>query len=65
MEIIENGKYGFWFRKEDAEHCCKQIRKIMLQREKLNTISDEACQHVLRNFNIVHTVSLYLRAYTN
>lgn len=64
MEIIENGKYGFWFRKEDAEHCCEQIRQIMLQREKLNTISDEAYQHVLKNFNIVNTVSLYLQAYT-
>ncbi|MDR0686783.1 MAG: glycosyltransferase [Dysgonamonadaceae bacterium] len=64
MEIIENGEYGFWFRKGDAEHCCEQIRQIILQREKLNIISDNAFQHVIKNFNIVDTASLYIQSYS-
>jgi glycosyltransferase involved in cell wall biosynthesis len=62
MEIIENGKYGFWFRKEDAEHCCEQIRHIMLQ-EQSNNFSENAYQHVLKNFNIANTASLYIQSY--
>jgi glycosyltransferase involved in cell wall biosynthesis len=64
MEIIEDGKYGFWFEKENAEHCCEQIMQI-LSAENLDEFLNNAYLHISKKFNIVNTASQYIRAYIN
>jgi glycosyltransferase involved in cell wall biosynthesis len=64
MEIIENGKYGFWFNKEDAQHCCEQIKRIMQTDEISNDFLNNAYTLVLKKFNIVKTSAHYIKSYT-
>ncbi|GHT63948.1 hypothetical protein AGMMS50239_20790 [Bacteroidia bacterium] len=63
MEIIEDGKYGFWFEKENAEHCCEQIKQI-LSSENIDEFLNNAYLHVSKNFNIVNVASQYIKTYT-
>ncbi|GHV29982.1 glycosyl transferase family 1 [Bacteroidia bacterium] len=65
MEIIANGKYGFWFNNGDAEHCCEQIRNILSSRKKQDKMLDDAYSYVAENFNIVNTASQYIDNYSN
>ena len=65
MEIIENGKYGFYFQSGDANDLAKQILKIKsiytteMMKEKVNS----AYQHVNKYFDIRNTVKNYIENY--
>lgn len=63
MEIIQNGKYGFYFEKENATDCANQIRKIIISREKVNQIVENAYEYCLKNFDIDKTVEKYFMEY--
>ena len=65
MEIIQNGKYGFYFKKEDANDCANQIKDIMLSTEKVSQITESAYQYCLNNFDINKTAENYCKEYQN
>ena len=61
MEIIDNGKYGYYFKKGDIEDCANMIYKVM------NTdnadLVQKAWQHVNENFSIARTANSYIEKY--
>jgi len=63
MEIIQNGKYGFYFKKEDVNDCAKQIKEIMSCPEKVNLIRECAYKYCLSNFDISITAENYYKEY--
>lgn len=65
MEIIQNGKYGFYFKKEDANDCANQIKDIMSSTEEINLITESAFQYCLSNFDINKTAENYCKEYQN
>lgn len=65
MEIIQNGKYGFYFKKEDANDCANQIKDIMSSTEKVSQITESAYQYCLSNFDINKTAENYCKEYQN
>lgn len=65
MEIIQNGKYGFYFKKENANDCAIQIKDIMSSTEEINLITESAFQYCLSNFDINKTAENYCKEYQN
>jgi glycosyltransferase involved in cell wall biosynthesis len=65
MEIIQNGKYGFYFKKGDASDCANQIIDIISSTEKTKQITEKAYQYCLSNFDINETAENYCKEYQN
>lgn len=65
MEVIESGRYGNFFRSEDAGDCAKQILDIM-QRTTLPEFVNErkVSQHYAQNtYDVAVTANEYVRDY--
>jgi len=65
MEIIDNGKFGYFFKSEDVGNLTERIVYIFDNyntQENLNMV-DLACQYVASNFDIKNTAAKYLSAY--
>lgn len=61
MEIIDNGKYGFYFKNGNVEDCANQIEKIMNFYDSV--FIEEAYEYVRENFSVVETAQKYIREY--
>ncbi len=67
MEIIDEGRFGFFFKRGDEEDCSNKILHIMtnlteFQKEK---IVSEALEFANLNFNIINTSASYIEEYKN
>jgi glycosyltransferase involved in cell wall biosynthesis len=65
MEIIQNGKYGFHFKKGDASDCANQIKTIIESKGKVSKITECAYKYCLNNFDIDKTSENYCKEYQN
>ncbi|HZL08490.1 MAG TPA: glycosyltransferase family 4 protein [Prolixibacteraceae bacterium] len=65
MEIIENGKFGFYFKSNNFENMAIKIQFIKdnINSELVEKIVKSAYQHVKENFEISFTVSKYFQNY--
>ena len=63
MEIIERGKYGFYFESENEVDCADKIDKAI--KCKNYDIIDSAYEHALYYYSIESTASKYLKEYNN
>lgn len=61
-EIIQNGKYGFYFKNEDSDDCADVISDIM-NTEDMSTFVYQAYLYAYENFNIEKTALRYLQLY--
>jgi glycosyltransferase family 4 len=62
MEIIDNGKYGYYFKNKDVYDCAKKIINIITNKKDLVKI-ESAYNHVKDNFNVKLTSVSYLNHY--
>ncbi|MDR2406917.1 MAG: glycosyltransferase family 4 protein [Bacteroidales bacterium] len=65
MEIIESGKYGYYFKSENVNDLAAKITDIIenYRTEKHHYMIENAYKHVLANFDIKNTALNYLVAY--
>ena len=65
MEIIGNGKYGFYFKTGDANSCADKLYEILndYQTMKVRNKINEAYDYAKENFNIQKTAQNYLKNY--
>lgn len=64
IEIIDNGKYGFYFNVGNINDCAEKIVQIMNMSEtELIQLTDKAWHHVNENFNIKRTAQRYIKTY--
>jgi glycosyltransferase involved in cell wall biosynthesis len=67
MEIIEKGKYGFYFKAGDVDNCAIKLMEIIdainNDPDNLYKITRDARQHVINNYNITRTVNKYIDNY--
>lgn len=65
MEIIANGKYGYFFKSGDTEDLAKKIVSIERKsnRQEHKKLIVRAYQHVIDNFDIAQTAANYLKIY--
>lgn len=61
MEIIENGKYGYHFKSDDATNCAYEIEKIM--NTPTHEIVSKAYQQAISKFNVKKTAQEYIEEY--
>lgn len=61
MEIIDNGRYGYFFKSGDACNCACMIEAI-IQNNNAKMV-ESAYKHVLENFNISVTANRYVAEY--
>lgn len=61
MEIIENGKYGYYFKSDDATNCAYEIEKIMST--PTHEMVSKAYQQVISKFNVKKTAQEYIEQY--
>lgn len=62
LEIIDNGKYGFYFKVDDIDDCAKKIIMIS-NRKDLNPLLYLALRRVEENYNVKNTAMKYLNSY--
>jgi glycosyltransferase involved in cell wall biosynthesis len=62
MEIIDNGKYGYYFENGSPESCAGMILKIMNDPDKTSMV-EKAYQRVLELYDVSHTARNYLQEY--
>ncbi len=64
LEIIENGKYGFSFKKENAEDCAVKIEEIISMKDsEISYLKEKAFIRVKETFDIRETANKYLLNY--
>jgi glycosyltransferase involved in cell wall biosynthesis len=65
MEIIDSGKYGYFFKSGDADNLAEKIDLIRSQSasQEHQRLIKRAYQHVIDNFDIVQTANGYLKNY--
>jgi glycosyltransferase involved in cell wall biosynthesis len=65
MEIIENGKYGFYFKSGDAYSCADKIYDIIINyhTDRINCKINESFNYAKVNFNIQETAINYINNY--
>lgn len=61
MEIIENGRFGYFFESENIEDCARKILDIIASDNPI--LIEEAYKYAYDNFNIEKTVLQYLQVY--
>ena len=66
MEIIDNGKYGFYFKTGDADECSERIYEIInnYQTDRIRNKINESYDYSKENFNIQKTAAKYINNYT-
>lgn len=62
IEIIDNGKYGYFFKNKSVYDCAKKIINIITNEKDLVKI-ESAYNHVKDNFNVKLTSASYLNHY--
>lgn len=62
LEIIDNGKYGYYFSNGDADSCSRMIEQIISSGTDMSMI-ESAYKHVLEYYNIKITAKNYIDAY--
>lgn len=65
MEIIDNGKYGYYFQVGDYLDCSQKIAHIM-KKSECQTLPEQLqgiAEYARQRFNITDTANLYLDAY--
>lgn len=62
MEIINNGEYGFFFEKGNAEDCANKILEINTYKN-INELTEKAYNYAYNNFDIKNTVQKYFDLY--
>lgn len=67
MEIIKNGKFGFFFRAGDCKDCADKIVDILelYGSSDLHSKIENGYKHVAKKFNIKKTVKRYLNNYVD
>jgi glycosyltransferase involved in cell wall biosynthesis len=64
LEVIEKGRYGYYFRKENAEDMAARIADIMnTDTTQITTMAEGAYWHARKNFDIRNTALNYLQEY--
>lgn len=63
MEIIDNGKYGNFFKVGDVEDCANQILHIYNNYSDVCQKVDDAYKRVEDNYSIIKTASAYIEEY--
>lgn len=65
MEIIENGKFGYFFKCGDETVCADMIIQIINQvrNNEIHELVDRAYNHAFQNFNIKQTAQNYIFQY--
>lgn len=63
LEIIGNGRYGFYFKKGNVDDCADKIEEIM--HTDIDELIETAYKHIQNNFNIEKTASNYIKVYKN
>lgn len=61
LEIIEYGKYGYYFEKGNIDECTNKI-EIIMQTDNTELL-EKAYKHIQNNFNIEKTASNYIKVY--
>lgn len=61
MEIIEKGKYGFYFKNDNVQSCANAIEFILNNITTINSSSNR--QHILELYDIRNTVEQYNKVY--
>ncbi|MBR4553322.1 MAG: glycosyltransferase [Bacteroidaceae bacterium] len=65
-EIIEHGKYGTSFKKNDVKSLHDRLQQVMADYDYYaNIIADRAYEHVLDSYSISNLISQYDRVYLN
>ncbi|MDL2243309.1 glycosyltransferase [Bacteroidales bacterium OttesenSCG-928-J19] len=62
LEIIDYGKYGYSFKKNDPEDCARMIEQIMADPHK-DKLVEEAYQRVKENYDVIVTANTYIEKY--
>ncbi len=67
MEIINNGKYGYFFKSNDFQDLKEKLHLILNEYEDLSIINkiESAFLHISSKFNITLTAMNYLKYYKN
>ncbi|GAB6011852.1 glycosyltransferase family 4 protein [Viscerimonas tarda] len=64
IEVINNGEYGFYFKKAQPKDCAKKIREIIeLDEKEIQNLTEKAYIYALKNFDIKTTAQEYLELY--
>ena len=65
MEVIDRGRYGYFFRSEDADDCAKQILNIMRRTTLPEFVNErKAAEHYAKStYDVAVTASEYVRDY--
>jgi len=65
MEIIQNGRYGYHFRVNDASHCAEMICQIMenIKSEKFQNQEKQNYDYIIKTFDIEKTAKNYIDNY--
>lgn len=62
LEIIDNGKYGYYFKNGDSCDCARMIEQI-ISKGTDTTMIENAYKHVSQYYNVKITAKNYLEAY--
>lgn len=62
-EVVERGKYGYCFEKENAKDCAKKMDCIIKDYSNLGNFTDMASAYAENQYSIQATVYSYLRLY--
>lgn len=63
MDVISNGKYGFYFKSEDVKDCADKILSIINGEYDLNRITESAFHRVIDKFDVSATAKQYVEKY--
>lgn len=63
LEIIDNGQYGFFFKKGDPLDCAEKIKRIIESPDEAHKIAIKGYIYAVKNFNIDETVENYQKEY--
>jgi glycosyltransferase involved in cell wall biosynthesis len=66
MEIIDKGRYGWFFKKGDVKECAEKLSEIINDYHTVKNSNriNEAYNYAKVNFNIINTAQNYLNNYT-
>jgi len=64
MEIIDNGRFGFYFEKENEKDCAEKIIEI-IDNTNIKELTENAYRYAFQNFDISKTAKEYLNLYEN
>lgn len=62
LEIIDNGKYGYYFKNQDVEDCASKI-EMFLKHKNDPSMINSAYQRVTSLYNVKNTARKYLELY--